>query len=102
MTRAHVARLRARNTTTAKRRRAREPDWYPELRYILEKYGFQVARSIAISPNQRLALLADSDVDSMIARLDTCEQTKRALTEELASDEVLLGGNTLIVHAIRE
>ena len=75
---------------------------YSELRYTLEEYGFQLAGLYRDKPksNQWLywPLVA---VICLIGRLTPKPKRAERWTNELMSDEVLLGGNTLIVHAIR-
>ncbi|HVS21891.1 MAG TPA: class I SAM-dependent methyltransferase [Pyrinomonadaceae bacterium] len=77
------------------------PIGYSELRYILEKYGFQIA-SLHCDKPKRHAWLYWPIVAliRLIARLTPATKRAERWTEELASDEVLLGGNTLIVHAV--
>ena len=100
MTRAHVERLRAEYDNREEIAAHVNPISYSELRYILEKYGFQVVRIYRDKPKSNawlywpIVLLI-----RMIARLTPAGKRKQRWTEELASDEVLLGGNTLIVHA---
>lgn len=75
---------------------------YSELRYTLEKYGFEVVRVLLDKPKKNLwvywpvvALIR------LIARLTPERKRRERWTMELQSDEVLLGGNTLIIHAIK-
>jgi ubiquinone/menaquinone biosynthesis C-methylase UbiE len=101
MTRAHVARLRAEYDNREEIAAHVNPIGYSELRYILEKYGFHVAQVYRDKPKSNawlywpIVLLI-----RLIARLTPDEKRKERWTEELASDEVLLGGNTLIVRAV--
>lgn len=76
---------------------------YSELRYTLEKYGFEVARVLRDKPKKNLwvywpivALIR------LIARLTPEPKRRERWTRELQSDEILLGGNTLIIHAIKK
>jgi ubiquinone/menaquinone biosynthesis C-methylase UbiE len=101
MTSAHVARLRAEYYNREEIAAHVNPIGYSELRYILEKYGFQIARVYRDKPKSNawlywpIVLLI-----RLIARLTPEKKRKERWTEELASDEVLLGGNTLIVQAV--
>jgi SAM-dependent methyltransferase len=74
---------------------------YSELRYILEEYGFQIARIHRDKPKAHAWLYSPIVVlIRLIARLTPEQKRKERWTRELASDEVLLGGNTLIAHAV--
>ena len=101
MTRAHVERLRAEYDNREEIAAHVNPIGYSELRYILEKYGFQIVGVHRDKPKTNawlywpIVLLI-----RLIARLTPREKRAERWTEELASDEVLLGGNTLIVHAV--
>ena len=103
MTRAHVERLRAEYGNREEIAAHVNPIAYSELRYILEKYGFQIVSVQRDKPKANtwlywpIVLLI-----RMIARLTPAGKRSERWTEELASDEVLLGGNTLIVHAVFE
>jgi ubiquinone/menaquinone biosynthesis C-methylase UbiE len=102
MTRAQVARLRAEYDNREEIAAHVNPIGYSELRYILEKYGFQVARIYRDKPKSNAWLYWPIVMlIRLIARLTPANKRRERWTEELASDEVLLGGNTLIVHAIR-
>jgi 2-polyprenyl-3-methyl-5-hydroxy-6-metoxy-1,4-benzoquinol methylase len=101
MTRAHVERLRAEYDNREEIAAHVNPIGYSELRYILEKYGFQIARLHRDKPKSNswlywpVVLLV-----RLIAKLTPANKRAERWTEELVSDEVLLGGNTLIVHAV--
>jgi 2-polyprenyl-3-methyl-5-hydroxy-6-metoxy-1,4-benzoquinol methylase len=101
ITRGHVARLRAEYDNREEIAAHVNPIGYSELRYILEKYGFQVARLHRDKPKSNtwlywpLVLLI-----RLVAKLTPANRRAERWTEELVSDEVLLGGNTLIVHAV--
>lgn len=101
MSRAHVERLRAEYDNREEIAAHVNPIAYSELRYILEKNGFQIARVLRDKPKSKswmywpVVLLI-----RLIARLTPAEKRSERWTEELASDEVLLGGNTLIVKAL--
>ncbi|MDX6305477.1 MAG: hypothetical protein QOI77_2446 [Blastocatellia bacterium] len=100
MTRAHVARLRAEYDNREEIAAHVNPIGYSELRYILEKYGFHIAQVYRDKPKSNawlywpIVLLI-----RLIARLTPAKKREERWTEELASDEVLLGGNTLIIRA---
>lgn len=101
MTRTHVARLRAEYDNREEIAAHVNPIAYSELRYILEKYGFQIVGVHRDKPKSNawlywpIVLLI-----RLVARLTPTAKRSERWTEELASDEVLLGGNTLIVQAI--
>jgi len=103
MTRAHVARLRAEYDNREEIAAHVNPIGYAELRYILEKNGFQIGHAYRDKPKAKtwlywpIVLLI-----RLIGRLTPANKRRERWTEELASDEVLLGGNTLIVHAVLE
>lgn len=79
------------------------PVSYSELRYTLEKYGFEIVRALVDKPKKKLwvywpvvALIR------LLGRLTPERKRRERWTKELQSDEVLLGGNTLILHAIKK
>jgi len=77
------------------------PIGYSELRYVLEKYGFQIASLHRDKPKSRTWLYWPMvALIRLVARLTPANKRADRWTKELASDEILLGGNTLIVHAI--
>jgi 2-polyprenyl-3-methyl-5-hydroxy-6-metoxy-1,4-benzoquinol methylase len=101
ITRAHAGRLRVEYNNREEIAAHVNPIGYSELRYILEKYGFQIAGLHRDKPKAHawlywpIVLLI-----RLIAKLTPANKRAERWTEELASDEVLLGGNTLIVHAL--
>ena len=101
MTRAQVARLRAEYDDREEIAAHVNPIGYSELRYILEKYGFEIVRVHRDKPKANtwlywpIVLLI-----RLVALLTPAGKRSERWTEELASDEVLLGGNTLIVHGV--
>jgi len=101
LTRAHVAQLRAEYGNREEIAAHVNPIGYSELRYILEKYGFEIAEVRRDKPKSNawlywpIVLLI-----RLIARLTPAAKRTERWTNELASDEVLLGGNTLIVRAV--
>ena len=77
------------------------PIGYSELRYYLDKNGFVIQRVYRdrTKANQWLywpivALIR------LLAKLTPKERRADRWTKELASDPVLLGGNTIIIHSI--
>jgi len=79
------------------------PIGYNEIRYHLELNGFEIQGMYRDRKkgNQWLywpivALIR------LVAKLTPTERRADRWTEELASDPVLLGGNTLIIHSIRK
>jgi len=78
------------------------PIGYPELRYTLETNRFEVVRLYRDKRKAQLWLYWPIvAVIRFIARLTPKRKRKERWTDELASNELLLGGNTLIVHAIK-
>jgi SAM-dependent methyltransferase len=78
------------------------PVSYPELRYILERSGFQVAGIYRDRPKRLLWLYAPLVwLIRLVGWLTPSGKRRQRWTDELQSDAVLLGGNTLIVHATR-
>ncbi len=77
------------------------PIGYSELRYILEKHGFEIASAYRDKPKSNAWLYWPIVMGiKMLAKLTPQRKRDERWTEELASKEVLLGGNTLIVHAV--
>src|SRR5438552_1308613 len=77
------------------------PISYSELRYILEKHGFEMVGTHRDKAKANAWL--DSPIVAMIkliAKLTPKQKRSERWTDELVSKEVLLGGNTLIVHAV--
>ena len=101
ITRAGAERLRADYDNRAEIAAHVNPIGYSELRYVLEKYGFEIVSMHRDKPKANawlywpIVLLI-----RLIARLTPVKKRSERWTEELASDQVLLGGNTLIVHAV--
>ena len=78
------------------------PIAYTELRYILEKYGFQLAGAYRDKPKPNIWLYWPLVAAIRLLGRFTPERKRRERwTEELASDAVLLGGNTLVLHAVK-
>ena len=101
ITREQVARYRAELHGKEEMALHVNPIGYPELRYTLEQSGFQIVRLYRDKPKAQLWLYWPIVVlIRVIARLTPERKRKESWTEELISREVLLGGNTLIVHAV--
>lgn len=77
------------------------PIGYSELRYVLEKNGFGVAGVYRDKPKGKswlywpIVLLI-----RLITKLIPARKREERWSDELASDEILLGGNTLIIQAV--
>lgn len=79
------------------------PIAYTELRYTLEEYGFQVQQLYRDKPKSNIWLYYPFVwLIRLINRFTSDEKRRARWTNELQSDEVLLGGNTLIVHAVKK
>jgi SAM-dependent methyltransferase len=77
------------------------PIAYTELRYILEKYGFDLLGIYRDRPKRNLWMYWPlAAAIRLLGRLTPERKRRERWTSELASDEVLLGGNTLILHAV--
>jgi SAM-dependent methyltransferase len=76
------------------------PIAYPELRYILERYGFHVL-GIHKDRTKRLLWLYLPLVwlIRLIGWFTPAAKRRERWTEQLQSDAILMGGNTLIIHA---
>jgi len=78
------------------------PISYAELRYTLEKYGFEIQKLYRDKPKAHLwAYWPLVALIRLIARLTPATKRRERWSDELQSDEILLGGNTLIVHAVK-
>lgn len=78
------------------------PIAYPELRYMLEKYGFEVLRLYRDKPKKNSwAYLPIVGLIRMLTRFQSEERRRERWAIELQSDEILLGGNTLIIQAMK-
>jgi SAM-dependent methyltransferase len=78
------------------------PIAYTEIRYILEKNGFEILRLHRDKPKKNSwAYLPIVGLIRLLARFQSEERRRERWVRELQSDEILLGGNTLIIHAIR-
>jgi 2-polyprenyl-3-methyl-5-hydroxy-6-metoxy-1,4-benzoquinol methylase len=78
------------------------PVAYPELRHILEKYGFEILGLHRDKPKKNSwAYLPVVGFIRMLNRFQSKERRRERWAAELQSDEILLGGNTLIIHATK-
>lgn len=79
------------------------PIAYTELRYILEKYGFVLTRAYRDKPKPNIWLYWPFvAVIRLFAHLTPARKRRERWTAELASDAVLFGGNTLVLHAVKQ
>jgi 2-polyprenyl-3-methyl-5-hydroxy-6-metoxy-1,4-benzoquinol methylase len=79
------------------------PIAYTELRYILEKYGFEVLGAYRDKPKPNIWLYWPLVAAiRLFSRLVPERKRRERWTDELASDAVLLGGNTLVLHASKK
>jgi SAM-dependent methyltransferase len=100
ITRAQVTRLREEYDNREEIAAHVNPIGYSELRYILEKYGLQIAGVYRDKPKTNAWLYWPIvTLIRLIGWLTPAHKREERWTEELASKEVLLGGNTLIVNA---
>ena len=78
------------------------PIAYTELRYILEKNGFHVLGAYRDKPKPNIWLYWPLvAMIRLLSRWTSIRKRRDRWTEELASDPVLLGGNTLVLHAVK-
>ena len=78
------------------------PISYAELRYTLEKYGFEIQKLYRDKPKAHLwAYWPLVALIRLVARFTSARKRRERWSAELQSDEILLGGNTLIVHAVK-
>jgi 2-polyprenyl-3-methyl-5-hydroxy-6-metoxy-1,4-benzoquinol methylase len=78
------------------------PIAYSELRYILEKSGFEISRLYRDRPKKNSwAYMPFVGLIRMLNRFQSEQRRRERWAAELQSDEVLLGGNTLVVHAVK-
>jgi 2-polyprenyl-3-methyl-5-hydroxy-6-metoxy-1,4-benzoquinol methylase len=77
------------------------PIGYSELRYILEKNGFEIVKLFRDKAKGKTWLYWPIvTMIRLVSKLTPERKRSERWTSELASNEVLLGGNTLIVHAV--
>ena len=78
------------------------PIGYSELRYLLEKNGFRIVGTHRDKPKANSwAFRPVVATIRFISRLSSESKRKSRWADELDSDEVLLGGNTLIFEAVK-
>ena len=76
------------------------PIGYSEVRYLLEKSGFELKKTYLDKPKKNSwAYLPLVGLVKLAARFTSPKKRKARWTDELNSNEVLLGGNTLIFEA---
>ncbi|HVE55184.1 MAG TPA: methyltransferase domain-containing protein [Pyrinomonadaceae bacterium] len=76
------------------------PIGYSEVRYLLEKSGFTIEKTYLDKPKKNSwAYFPIVGLIKLAARFTSEKKRKSRWTDELNSDEVLLGGNTLIFKA---
>lgn len=79
------------------------PIAYTELRHLLEKNGFAIQGAYRDRPKAHIWLYGPVVAFiRLLARLTSERRRRERWTHELASDPVLLGGNTIILHAVRQ
>ncbi|HZG53142.1 MAG TPA: methyltransferase domain-containing protein [Pyrinomonadaceae bacterium] len=97
-----LARVRAQHGALEEMALHINPISYAELRYTLEKYEFEIVRLYRDKPKSHLWLYRPLvALIRLIARFAPADKRRERWTAELQSDEILLGGNTLIVHAVK-
>lgn len=76
------------------------PIGYSELRFLLEKYGFRLDRTYADKPKKNSWAFAPIVLPiKLIGKMSSKRKRKERWADELNSNEVLLGGNTMILSA---
>lgn len=76
------------------------PLGYPLLKFVMEHYGFRVLRLEKDRPKPKMIwLLPLAWVLRLYGRIASCERREVYRLDETLSDEILLGGNTLIILA---
>ena len=76
------------------------PIGYSEVRYLLEKGGFELQKTYFDKPKKNSwAYLPLAGLIKLAARFTSANKRKSRWTDELNSREVLLGGNTLIFES---
>ena len=101
LTRAHVASVRRQFDDKGEMALHVNPISYSELRYMLEEQDFAIVKLHRDKPKSLLWLYWPVvALIRLIGRLAPEQQRRERWTKELASDEILMGGNTLIIHAV--
>jgi len=76
------------------------PIGYSEIRYILEKYGFTIEQVLVDKPKSNgWAYWPIAAVIKLFGRMSSKQRRRERWTDELNSNAVLMGGNTLIFKA---
>jgi SAM-dependent methyltransferase len=79
------------------------PIGYSEVRYLLEKYGFAIEGVHIDKPKKNSwAFRPIVGVIRLVSRFSSDSKRRERWTDELNSDEVLLGGNTMIFKAKKQ
>ena len=79
------------------------PIGYSEVRYLLEKYGFAIEGVHIDKPKRNSwAFRPIVGVIRLVSRFSSDSKRRERWTDELNSDEVLLGGNTMIFKAKKQ
>jgi ubiquinone/menaquinone biosynthesis C-methylase UbiE len=95
-----VERLRAESDNREEILAHVNPIGYSELRYLLEKNGFELQGVYRDKPKANAWLFWPIVMAiRLVARMTPEQKRKERWTDELASNEVLMGGNTLILKA---
>ena len=101
ISRAAAERLRAEYNDRVEIAAHVNPISYSELRYILEKNGFEIVTTHRDKAKANAWMYWPIVATiKLIAKLTPKQKRSERWTDELVSKEVLLGGNTLIVHAV--
>ena len=78
------------------------PIGYSELRFLLEKYGFELKGTYVDKPKKNSwAFWPIVAPIKLIGKLSSAQKRKSRWADELNSNEVLLGGNTMILSAVK-
>jgi SAM-dependent methyltransferase len=79
------------------------PIGYSEVRYLLEKNGFEIEQAYLDKPKNNTWLFYPiAGVIRLASKLSSAGKRKERWADELNSNEVLLGGNTLIFKAVKK
>ena len=78
------------------------PIGYSELRFLLEKYGFELTGTYVDKPKKNSWAFWPFVLPiKLIGKLSSAKKRKARWADELNSNEVLLGGNTMILSATK-
>ena len=76
------------------------PIGYSEIRFLLEKSGFQTGKNVSRQTEKKFRVVFSAGrSDRLASRFSSAKKRQSRWSDELNSDEVLLGGNTLIFKA---